>query len=276
MICRVGETRYFGRAIRVSEPVAPERVVRAIRTGSATAADPPIEVEAPAAGPLHDRVGCIREGMALRPRTALAAAGRSRGWTTEYDDELRTVRRRLAELGDTPAVPADPDARRREADAGEEIDRLRERVAAMRGRVEAAASPDEAAAKLEDAVRSLSEVETTTAAASERRRAAREDAREARDRLQERLRLEDRRGNLERLARRALVERAREPYERALAAVQGCSPPADPFEAPPDAMALAIARVGELEAPIVLAVDRFEGPDAAADWLDAPVIILEP
>lgn len=276
MICRVGEAKYYGRAIHVSEPVDPERVARAVRTGAATTNEPRIEVAAPEPGPLHDRVGCIRAGMALRPRTALAAAGRSRGWTTEFDDELRAVRRRLEERGDGPDVPADPDARRREADSGEEIDRLRERVAAMRGRVAAAANPDEAAAALEDAIRSLSEVETAAAAARERRRAGREDAREARDRLQERLRLVDRRGNLERRARRALVERAREPYERALAAVPGCRPPADPFEAPPDAMALAIARVGDLEAPLVLAVDRFEGPEAAADWLDAPVIILEP
>jgi hypothetical protein len=212
--------------------------------------------------------------MSLRPWTALVPAARSKGWATDFDDDLEAVRDRLASLEEPPAVPEDPGARRQLAEAGDDIDRLRGRVAAMRGRVETAEDSD--GADLEAAIRSLSEVETTAAAARERREMVRESAREARDRRQERLRLVDCRDNLARRARRALVERARDAYGDALAAVPGIDEFVDPFEAPSDAMALAIARVGDLDAPVVLAVDRFADADAAATWLDAPVIHLEP
>lgn len=275
MICRVGDRRLEGRAVAIERDLDPERVARAVREGAARAGDPAIEVEAPAAGPLHERVGCIHRDIPLRPRTALAAAGRSLGWTTDVDGELRDVRVALGEV-DAGRVPHDDSARRRVAEAQSEIETLRERVAAVRGRVEAADDPDDAAAELEAAIRSLSEVETRVAAARERRGATREAAREARDRLEERLRLVDRRDNLERRARQALVDRARERYERALAAVPGLESPAEPFAAPADAMALAIARVGDLAAPVVLAVDRFPDAERAATWLEAPVIHLEP
>ena len=44
--------------------------------------------------------------------------------------------------------------------------------------------------------------------------------------------------------------------------------------APPDAMALAIARLARPAAPLVLACDRFADATAAARWLDAPVCRL--
>jgi len=273
VICRVGDARYRGRAVTIEEPIDPSRLARAIRQGRDAGGPPPIEVECPTAGALHERVGCIHPDRSLRPRTALAAAARSRGWTATVDDELEAVRDALADLDEPPAVPEAADANRRLADATAEIDRLRERVAAIRGRVAA----DEAAADdLEAAVRGLSEVETAAAAARERRRATREAAREARDRLEERLRLEDRLGNVERRARRELVERATPDFRAALAAVPGLEDVPDPFDAPTDAVALAVARVGELEAPVVLATDRFPDAGAGADWLDAPVLRREP
>jgi hypothetical protein len=274
VICRVGDARYFGTAVAIDRALDPERVARAVRTGAARAAEPSIEVEAAEAGRLHERVGCIHPECSLRPRTALAMAGRSRGWTTEFDDPLERVRERLAEFAEPPTVPADPGARRQLADATDDIERLRERVAAMRGRAETAGDAGEA--DLEGAIRSLSEVETTAAAARERRGRVREAAREARDRRQERLGLVDRRDNLARRARRALVDRAREDYVDALTVVPGVRDVADPFDAPADAMALAIARVGDLDAPVVVATDRFADAPAAAGWLDAPVIHLEP
>ena len=36
--------------------------------------------------------------------------------------------------------------------------------------------------------------------------------------------------------------------------------------------ALAVLRLAETDAPVVLETDRFRSPAAAADWLDAPVI----
>ena len=276
MICRVGERAHAGRAVDLPASLDPERVVRAVRTGAATSADPPITVDARAPGRLHERVGYVHEDLSLTPRTALAVAARSRGWTTGYDDRLREARGALAAHVDVPASPP-ASSRQQVAEAREEVDRLRERVAAARGRVEAA--DGEAPAdreRLADAIRALSEVETDAAAARERRRRDREATRAARDELQERLRLEDRVANLERRARRVLVERARPAYERALDAVPGCAPGTAPFETAPEAMALAIARFGDLRAPAVLATGRFSDATAAAAWLDAPVVRLEP
>lgn len=275
MICRVGETRYFGRAVRIDRPLDPERVARAVRTGAADGAEPPLEIDAAEAGPLHERVGAVHPDVSIRPRTALAVAARSRGWTTPQDDEIRRVRDKLTDFAGAPAIPTGTDRRRRIAEAREEIERLRERVASVRGAVRAA-SDGNAAAELEAAIRELSEVETTVAAAREDRRASREAAREARDRLQARLRLVDRLGNLQRRARRTLLERARDEYVDALSSVPGIGDSSEPFAAPDDAMALAVCRVGDLSAPVVVATDRFSDPHAAADWLRAPVIHLEP
>lgn len=273
MICRIGGARYAGRAMTLEASVDPARLARAVRRGRDATATPPIEVDGPETGPLHDPVGCIHTEISLRPRTALAMAARSRGWSAPVDDELEAVRAEVADLAEPPAVPEAADANRRLSATYDEVERLRERVAAIRGRV---AADEGEPADLEEAVRGLSEVETAAAAARERRRATREAAREARDRLEERLRLEDRLGNLERRARRELVEQSRGEYREALAAVPGLDEVSDPFDAPPDAMALAVARVGEVEAPVVLAADRFPDARAAADWLDAPVLRLEP
>jgi hypothetical protein len=85
------------------------------------------------------------------------------------------------------------------------------------------------------------------------------------------MRLEDRAANLERAARAHLVEQVETAYTDAVAAVPGRTP-ANPFEADGVTAALAIARVAALDAPVVLACDRFESAAAAASWLDAPVI----
>jgi hypothetical protein len=43
-------------------------------------------------------------------------------------------------------------------------------------------------------------------------------------------------------------------------------------DAGPVTARLALARVAELSAPVVLAVRRFPDAGAAVDWLDAPVV----
>lgn len=278
MIVRVGDRTVCGRAVDLEAAVAPERVAEAVRTGSATAGDVEIEVYARSAGPLHDRVGWIGPSPAIRPRTALAVAARSRGWTTPVDGRLAAARERLAE---TDVEPADADLaarRRRIAEAAAETDALRERVAEARGRVlaGAAGADGEPGDRLEDAVRQLSEVETAAVAAREAHRRGRVAARRERDRLRERLRLADEVANLERRARADLVERALPAYRAALAAASTGDPPSDPFAATPDAMALAVARVGHLRAPVVLVCGRFPAAPDASRWLRAPVIRLEP
>lgn len=260
--------------------------------GSALAAairgeDSPYGAQCSTPTEVHERAGFVRRGTGLATRTALAAAGRSRGLATPSDDELAAVRDDLAALraelaGDGDAVtragtgtPA-PDADR---------DRLRERVAELRGRVRALEAadrdPSDARSKLRDAARRLSELETRRVAAVE----TRERARELRDRRDRLLRLEDRAANLERDARAHLVDELRGEFAAAVddlhsiaddeaASDAGDSGGTDPFAVDPVTASLAVLRVARVRAPVVLAVDRFESPAAAAEWLDAPVVAL--
>ncbi len=278
MICRVDETVYRGRAVDLQGAVSPATLATAIRQGEASEGDRAVAVTCKRPHPVHERVGCIEPDMWLRPRTALAEAGRARGLGTPVDDALAERQAALAALA--VETPTTADARQDVAATAAETDRLRERVAAARGRLqarrEAGANPGDAADDLAAAVGALSEVETEAAAARERQERVRSTAREARDRLEDRLRLEDEVGNLEREVRATLVERLRPAYEAALAAVPGVEAPDDAFAAPPDAMALAVARVARLDAPVVLASERFETANAAAQWLGSPVLRCSP
>ncbi|MDG5776104.1 hypothetical protein QA599_06605 [Haloarculaceae archaeon H-GB1-1] len=235
-----------------------------------------VHVAAPEPGPLFEHVGVITESTALRVRTAVARAARTRGLTTELDAERAAVRRRLDEL---ECGESDPKAaRRRVAEAGADEQRLRERVAELRGKLQAVrdAGGDESTveATLSEAVRELSEVETERIAAEQALEAAETGARDERARREERLELEDRAANLAREARARLVDRVREEFAAAVAAVPGADPPADPYEASPVTAALAVARIGEPAAPLVVDTDRFDDAAAAAAWLDAPVVYI--
>jgi regulator of replication initiation timing len=297
MRVRVGGTCWRGRAIdlrnvrercsrgrrgreRRGVELDAETVARAVRgdSGASEVADDPqtVAIDCPAPGPVHEHVGAIRAGMDLDRRAALAAAARSRGHAAPQADELDAVRERLDDF-DAPAIDL-RDARRRVADASDETDALRERVATLRGQVQAlreasgGASEDTEAVETEltEATRRLSEVETERIAAEQALERARERAAANRERRRERLRLTDRADNLRRAARDHLVGVVRDPFEDARDGV--------PAEVSGESVgvALAVARVAELDAPVVLArdVDAFADVDVAARWLDAPVIRL--
>ena len=219
---------------------------------------------------LHEHVAVVAPGLSLARREALVAAARSRGETASVDADLRRARERLAAL-DEP-VPRLADARRRVAEAEADLEAKRERVATLRGRLQE--TDDGAVAEAyRDAIRELSEAETERAAAREELAAARERARRARDRRDERLRLEDRVANLERLAREELVAAVRPAVDAAVAETPGAE--ASSFEAAaPVTAALALVRAGRVRTPVVLACRRFEGAAAAESWLGAPVIRL--
>ncbi|MFB6093150.1 MAG: hypothetical protein ABEK02_09090 [Haloquadratum sp.] len=263
------------------------RAIRgAILAGEPSPADVPT-VSAPTPGPAYAHVSALRPDGSIERRAALAAAARSRGIETAHDAALVAASRELRAVTPPPVdAAALRDARRRAADAGAETERLRERVATVRGRVTAlreavadgsGASPDAALAAAEsalaDATRRLSEVSTERVAAAQRLRLLEARAREARDRRDERLRLEDRIGNLERAVRDRLVaavepdvREARRTVDRRL----GATASADLRDA------LAVGRVASIRAPVVVAggvADALGGPDATADFLDAPVVI---
>lgn len=221
---------------------------------------------------LYEHVSLIAPGLRVNRREALVAAARSRGEKTSVDDELRTARRRLAEL-DEP-VPSLAAVRRRVADLEAELEAKRERVATLRGRLQASDDADDDAAEdYRTAIRELSEIETEHLAARERLEDARERAREARDERERRLRLENRIGNLERQARSELLEAARPDADAAAAAAPGSD--VDTFsEAAPVTAALALVRVGTVRTPVVLACRRFPDAPTAEAWLGAPIYRL--
>jgi len=275
VICRVGEAVHRGRAVSLVRQVDPGTVARAVREGTVNGPEATVSVTARTPNRVHERVGCLHPEMGLRVRTALAAAARARGVWTPHDAPLRRARERLAAF-DVDGVET-ADARRQLASARADTDRLRERVAAARGRLEAreelGADTEPARERLEAAARELSEAETTAAAARQSLDRERREARAARDALDERMRLEDEVANLERRARRVLVDRTRDAYAAAVAdAPGGPADAADPFAADPLTAGLAVARVADFDAPVVVACDRFSGARAASRWLAAPVV----
>jgi len=263
----VGGTTYSGRAVdlraRAVEGRAVEAAVRGERCVPA--------VDAPAPPPVYGYCGRVHPGMGLRTQTALAAAARSCGRETAHDDRIEELREQLAER--EPAAPSLPAAREPVADGT--VAELRETAAVERGRLQARKRLDADTAAVETAVRettrTLAERETEQVAAEESRRQRRERAREYRDELERKRRLADQLANRRREARAALVDAVTDEFERALTAVPGPTP-AEPFEASPVTAALAVLRVAGTAAPVVLEVDRFGTPAAAADWLGAPVV----
>lgn len=277
MRCRVGPVVRTGQAVTVTG-ADPDRLAAAVeREEPVETGGPAVAVDCPPPGRVHGYASPVREGMGLRVRTALAAAARSRGLTTDHDGTLATARERLADLAvEEGGAATNEDARQKAAETAD-LARLRERVAAARGRLRAAREHggDVAAASddLAAAVRELTEAETAAAAARERLDAAREREREVRDRLERRRRLQDRVANLEREARAALVEEIRGEYADAVGELVG----AEPFEAPPPVAALAVVRLAAVDAPVVLdsgVGGRFDSAAEAAAWLDAPVIYV--
>ena len=302
---RVGEETHSGRAVDLTGLHAgSQRVVAAVRgevgvdvdgadgddaTDGADAADSGggrLAVACPDPRAVHEYVGHVRPSMGLRVRTALSAAARSRGASAPQDDRIEALRQRLADL-EVPEPPETAAARRRVAGTEAAVERARERVAALRGRLqagrEAGRDVSDVESDLAEATRELSECETERAAAREALERAQRQARERRDASDRRRQLEDRLANLERAARRDLVERFRDEFADAVAvapaseaAVAEREAVADPFETDAVTAALAVGRVADLRAPVVVACDRFDTPEAATDWLGAPVIRVSP
>jgi len=229
-----------------------------------------LRIDAPDPGPLAATVGAV-DGTRGVDRGVLAAVARSRGHEAPQDDAVAAIRDRLAEI-DPPTVDRRAE-RRRLAEATDETDRLRERVAELRGRLqerrERGGDTEPLAADLDDATDRLVAAETERVAARQRLDRAREATREARDLRERRLELEDRLANRRREARAALAELALAGFVAALVAV----PTADEgLPTDPVAAELAAYRRGRPAAPVVLAADRFADAATAAAWLDAPVL----
>jgi hypothetical protein len=240
---------------------------------------PPVTVDCPDPGPVHDHAGYLHPDRSVSLRSALAAAARSRGHEAPERAALAEAR---AALGDVEPPEVDlSSARRRVAEAGEDAAELGERVAELRGRVRALreAGVDASAAEdeLATAARRLSEAETERVAARQRLDRARTAAREARHIRSRRHELEDRVANLERAARASLAAAVHDEFAAAVDAVPGPGEAGDApgdYDGDPVTAALAVVRVAAVAAPVVLSVRRFETPAAAARTLSAPVVVV--
>jgi hypothetical protein len=266
----LGDAVRTGRAIDLrDEEVEASAVARATRESD--------WVTCPTPGPVHERVSPVRDGMSLAVRSAVADAARTRGLSAPQDDTIAAVHEDLEEL-DPPAVDCET-ARRRVAEAGERESELAERVSELRGKIDALEDVDGDAGEVAEqrvaATRRLSEVRTERIAAEQALDRARERAREARDARARRLRLEDRAKNLRRAARDHLAARMREPFADAVQTVPGegdVETATGDFAGDAATAALAVVRIADVDAPVVLACDRFDSPTAATTVLDAPVL----
>jgi hypothetical protein len=268
MRCSFGGTEREERALTVGVP--PSEALAAIR-------DPADErVDCPAPRPVHETVGLVGSEPVER-RATLAAVARSRGHDPPGAERIEALRAELQE-----ARPERVDlagARRRVAESGTEVERLREEVATLRGRVQAhresGGDAGDAEAELRETARELSEAETERYAAVQALERARERAREHRDTRETRFAREDELANLEREARAWLAEQVGAAVAAAVVAVPRATATGIE-EADPVTLRLAAARVARLRAPVVLACRRFPDAGAASRWLDAPVLRVSP
>lgn len=267
-------TVHRGPAIDLGNDVDPEAM------GDSVAGDGPFDVRCQSPGPVHDYVGVVTEPCSISVRSALAVAARSRGIHAPMDEEIETVETHLVEMGQVGdprrAISA---AQRRIAEANEREQKLSERVQTLHGRLRALGERDEPVEKteaaLEAATRGLSETETERMASEERLQQRRRSAREQRNQQERRLRLHDKLDNLKRAARDHHAEAVDDNFADALQVVPGMGrPEGDPCDYEGDSItaALAIARVADVRAPIVVACDRFTDAGTASDCLEAPVI----
>jgi hypothetical protein len=266
---------YEGRAIDLTGTgVSAAAVVESVG-----AADPPIYLDCPAPGDVHEHVRRLPPETFDR-RAALAAAARALGHTSPARAALDDARSELADLS-APAVDVDA-ARRRVAETGETEDHLRERVAELRGRLQArretGADTTAVEAQLNEATSRLAEAETERIAAEQALERAETVARDARDSRERRLELEDRVANREREVRRDLAAAVWDRFRAALQVVPGTATVgATPgtYDGDRVTAALAVARLAPIDAPVVVdGLDRIDGAEAAASILEAPVIYI--
>lgn len=258
--------------------VTPEGVRAAV---AGTASSSLVSVEAPDPGPAFEYVGHVGPDTDPPVRAALAAAARSRGDVPPQQPAVAAARETLESL-DVPASPTEADlgtARERVAEARAAEDSLHEQVAALRGRVAARREVGaDVAGVVEDlraAAGDLSAAETERVAAQQRLDRLRRRAREARDIRRRRLRLQDRLANLEREARAWLADRVHSEFCVALSSLPGEATPGESpgtVDGDPVTAALAVVRVADTSAPVVLSADRFGDAASARRRLDAAVL----
>ncbi len=227
-------------------------------------------VSCPTPGPVHRHVRRIDPSTTItRETTVLAAAARSRGETTEFDDQIDAVSAEISAI-DLPTADV-PAAVRAVNDAEREVDAHRDRVARLGGIVAARDEPDavsDAQSELRTAAAELAAAETDHHAARQELARERDRQRAANDARERRLRLQDRLENLRRDARQELADREGGRIDRALDAI-----PRWPDAIPDSRLALAVVRTASIRSPVVIVDGPFRTSVHARACLAAPVIL---
>lgn len=270
-------TTVRGRAIDLrAHNLDPATVLRALQTPDATR----LTIRSSPPGPVHDRVGVIRDDRQYPLRAALAVTARVLGHSAPQDEAIAALR---ADIKAIAPSPPETTALRRDIATVRPDDAEYEQLAALRGAVEALRehdlNPTPALERFHAAVADLSDRETERIVTEAELEERRQHRRAVRDQLERRLQLIDRAENLERAARKHLAMAIAPMFHRALAAVPGqCTPGPTPgtVDGDPTTAALAVCRIAPLVAPVVVATDRFPTATAATACLDAPVILVKP
>ena len=265
--------QYEGRAVDLrNEPVSTEAVRAAIQGGTEK-----LTVDCPSAS-------CWWADLAVPtddtpPLDRVVAAARSRGHRPPVERKLAAAQRELQTLSVETVDTAS--TRQRLADAGREVERLREEVATARGRLQSRremnADTADAESALADATKRLSAAETERIAAEQAHAAAQQRVREAREARERRLRLQDRVANRQRDTRHALATAVSEAFSAAVDTVPGeASLSLDPLETDGDDVtaALAAARIADLQAPVVDSTGLFDSAAIAAETLGCRVLCV--
>jgi predicted secreted protein len=279
----VDDATVEGRAVSLSaDAVSAEALAGAIADVESSSGNR-LDVDCPEPGPLYEFVGRLEPNRPFDRRGALAALARSRGHEPPQAAEMADLTERLADADGSTVDLAE--ARKRAATVAAEEARLREEVATARGRLqtlrELGRPHEEAEETFRERVRRLTEVETERAAARERLRQLERDARRDRDARERRFALADRLANRRREARAWLADQVYDSFAAATAALadetgvsaDAGSDPGD-YEGDPLVAAAAVARVGDVSAPLVVSTSLFGDAERTATLLDATVVRL--
>lgn len=276
-VIRVGQTVYRGRALDLRDRDLSATTVRNAITASS---DEKVQITCPAPGSVYEYVGFLTSGRSYALCTALAKTARECGHTAPQDETITLLTEKIRELDD-PAP--DYRAERRRLAGIDEPTAMTEQLANLRGQVqvmrERGEDPDQIVTQREELATERAEIRTRHIAAQQARDQARQATKAGRDQRERRLSLQDRRDNLRREARKHLAETIATEFADALAAVPGSGAIADrPWQVTGEDLtaALAIARLAPIQAPLVLATDRFLSARAARECLGAPVILVSP
>jgi hypothetical protein len=278
-----GAASWSGPAVDLrAVDVSAAAVATAVRAPGAVVGDDgrELRVHCEPPGRVFEAVGVVSPDVAVDVRAAVAAAARSREGSVDGVEALAAAREELAGV-EVPEVDVSA-ARERVAEARAAADAVTADVAAARGAVQARedldADVDAGRERLRAAVADASERETELVAAEQALARERERAREARDARDRRLSLADRVGRLEREVRANRVAATWPAFRDAVAAVPGGD--VDDVGVEPGSFAgddvtaaLAVARVADVAAPVVVGVERFDDAETAHRVLDAPVVL---